>query len=478
MVAYGEFRSGYEKDTKDTRLIFYGLRYTLENYLLRQWTVQDVECADKFFRTHMAPGYTQFPYPKELFLKFVNENNGYFPVKLEALQEGSVIHAHVPVYQITAETEYSHLCTFLETVLTMVWYPSTVATLSRRCRDVIAAAFDQSVDSGRASPVLGSRLHDFGFRGCTCVEQSVLGGTAHLLNFEGSDALSAEYYAQFMLNDGEPVGNSIPGTEHSVMTAWPDEKQAISNMIDHYGHNIFACVMDSYDYARALSEVLPAIATKKVGAGGYMVLRPDSGDPVETVLMGLRAAEKVFGADVNSKGYKVIRRAGVLQGDGINIDSLTAIMKAVLDAGYSAESVGFGMGSGLLQKVNRDTMSFATKLSHIVYSDKPGGRPTDIMKLPKTDSSKISLPGVLAVKRVDGVPTVFPAKGGHVMPKENLLQVVYDCGPVPVHWEKFSVLKQRVARDWEALQPSADVISQPLKDKIQQLVQERAVLKQ
>ena len=75
-------------------------------------------------------------------------------------------------------------------------YPTTVATLSRRARDRIEVAFEQSVQGGASNPLLSSRLHDFGFRGCTCLEQSVLGGVAHLLNFDGSDTLSAAYYAQ------------------------------------------------------------------------------------------------------------------------------------------------------------------------------------------------------------------------------------------------------------------------------------------
>ena len=45
-----------------------------------------------------------------------------------------------------------------------------------------------------------------------------------------------------------------------------------------------------------------------------MVLRPDSGDPVQTVVLGLRAAEKVFGCDINSKGFKVPRGCSVIQG--------------------------------------------------------------------------------------------------------------------------------------------------------------------
>ena len=86
------------------------------------------------------------------------------------------------------------------------------------------------------------------------------------------------------------------------------------------------------------------------------------------------------------------------------------------------------MGSGLLHKVNRDTMSFATKLSHIVYSD---GTPADIMKHPVA-SGKDSFPGVLAVKRVHGIPTVFPHDSGDVSASEDLLQTVYDHGPVQV----------------------------------------------
>jgi nicotinamide phosphoribosyltransferase len=93
-------------------------------------------------------------------------------------------------------------------------YPTTVATSSRRARDIIEAAFETSVEGGRSNPLLRSRLHDFGFRGCCTVEQSVLGGCAHLLNFDGTDTMSAAYYAQFHLNGGRPVGMSIPATEH------------------------------------------------------------------------------------------------------------------------------------------------------------------------------------------------------------------------------------------------------------------------
>jgi nicotinic acid phosphoribosyltransferase len=145
MVAYAEFRQPFEKDKEDSRLVYYGIRYIIEHYVAIKWTVEMVEQADKFYATHNA-GKTKFPFPKDLILKFIKENNGYFPCKIESLPEGSVAYPHLPVYQITTSDDYAPLCTWLETLLTMVWYPSTVATLSRRSKDLIREAFVKSVD--------------------------------------------------------------------------------------------------------------------------------------------------------------------------------------------------------------------------------------------------------------------------------------------------------------------------------------------
>jgi hypothetical protein len=112
------------------------------------------------------------------------------------------------------------------------------------------------------------------------------------------------------------------------------------------------------------------------------------------------------------------------------------------------------------------------------------------------DGSWRGLAGVLTVKRVRGVPTVFPAEDGHVRPEENLLQVVYDHGPVKVRlkmqtasfsglwsawlvltvsldgtlaqneWKLFSDLRQQIAEEWRALPKVADPVSEPLKHKV------------
>jgi len=285
-----------------------------------------------------------------------------------------------------------------------------------------------------------------------------------LINFGGSDTMSAAYYAQFNLNNGKPVATSVPATEHSVMTSWPNEIDAINNMIKHFGTGVFACVMDSYDYANALNVVLPTIAQAKTKAGGWMVCRPDSGDPVEAVIMGIEACAKVFGVEFNKKGYKVIKGASVIQGDGISIHEIKKILAAVDKLGFSSECVAFGMGGGLLQKVNRDTMSFATKLSFIEYKD---GKEREVMKCPQTDLTKYSLPGLLKVYRnKDGIPIVDAGTEKDVGAKDNLLKVVYDKGPCGYKWDDFDTVRKRVNDQWKTLPKVADVIGPELKKKI------------
>lgn len=467
MVAYGEFRKAHPDAWGDDRIVYYGIRYIVENYLEKRWTVQDVEQAALFYSTHNVLN-TEYPFPKDLFLKFVHENDGYFPITLESLLEGSVVYPHVPLYQITAKGEYARLVTFMETLLTQVWYPSAVATLSRLTKEAITEAFTQSVDD-EISYLIPSRLHDFGFRGTTCVEQSVLGGLAHLLNFEGSDTMSACFYGQFTLNNGKPIASSIPATEHSIMTSWESELAATLNMVEKYGHGVFATVADSYDYQNFLDTVLPIVAPLVKAKGGTHVIRPDSGDSLECVLQGLDACAKHYGYTMNKKGYKVLNNSAVIQGDGIDYNIVCNILEGVMDMGYSAQNVAFGMGGGLLQKnCNRDTLSMATKLCQMTYAD---GTVRDVMKAPKTDSGKFSLPGKLKVGITAGALTTYPAELKHVNRYfiENELKVVYDCGPMEVKWGTFDEVRASLEENWKRSPKLHNAVSTQLQEKIDNL---------
>jgi nicotinamide phosphoribosyltransferase len=476
---YTSFRSGFSGDTADTRAIFWGLDHILETFVERPWTHADVDAAAAFWATHRvgpAGEAAPYPFPRDLFTRFIEENAGYFPVTIQALPPGSVVRPHVPLMQISAVGPYAPLATWLETLITHVWYPSSVATLARRVRDAVEAAFETSVDDGAASPLLPSRLHDFGFRGVTGLDQAVAGGIAHLLSWTGTDTAPAAWVAQHTLNGGLPVAASIPATEHAVMTAWPSEREAVGAVLArHAGGGPVACVLDSYDYRAALETIVPDVAATVTEAGGFLVIRPDSGDPLDAVLAGLRAAEAAFGCDVNGKGFKVPRHSGVIQGDGMDAAAISRVLKGVLEAGFAASAVAFGMGGGLLQKVDRDTLAVATKLSHIsTTTDDGNGGPirtrTDVMKAPRTDAGKASLPGRLAAERVPAAPgvAVNPADpatfylraagaGEALGPGGDALGVVYDCGPVPGRVRAtdnspgaFEALRARVAAGWAA----------------------------
>ena len=93
-------------------------------------------------------------------------------------------------------------------------------------------------------------------------------------------------------------------TKHNLANTLPTSQEAILKMIENFGSGAYACVMDSFDYAAALESILPSIAKQKLERGGFLVLRPDSGNPIDTVIMAMDAAAKVFGTRVNSKGYK------------------------------------------------------------------------------------------------------------------------------------------------------------------------------
>ena len=139
-------------------------------------------------------------------------------------------------------------------------------------------------------------------------------------------------------------------------------------------------------------------------------------------------------------------------------------MSATIAEGFSAQNVAFGMGGGLLQKVNRDTMSFATKLNYIQYKD---GSERDIMKYPKTDKAKVSLPGILRVRRENGLVTVVPRDvNDTTRDNDDLLEVVYDCKPINFKWPDFNTVRMNLKLNWKRSPKKHNVISPSLKAKI------------
>lgn len=222
---------------------------------------------------------------------------------------------------------------------------------------------------------------------------------AHLVNFRGTDTVlgvlaAREYYGEAM------AAHSIPASEHSTITTWGKDREvdAYRNMLRQFAKpgSVVACVSDSYDLFHAVKELWSKELRDEVTASGAtLVVRPDSGDPADIMHQTLSMLNAAFGSTVNGKGYRVLNHVRVIQGDGVNPDSIRAILERITHARYSADNIAFGMGGALLQKLDRDTQKFALKCS----AARIDGKWMDVFKDPVTDHAKASKRGRLTLAR-------------------------------------------------------------------------------
>jgi len=221
----------------------------------------------------------------------------------------------------------------------------------------------------------------------------MIGGASHLVNFMGSDTIAGIWMANNYYNE-KMSGYSIPASEHSTITMWGKESEtkAYKNMIKQYGNgNMFACVSDSYDIYNAVENIWGKTLKKDVmDCKATIVIRPDSGNPCKMIHDLLDILGNKFGYTQNKKGYKVLNKVRLLQGDGIDKMDVRSILGNMYINGWSATNIAFGMGGGLIQKnMDRDTHAFAFKCSWA----KVDGKNINVFKDPVTDKTKISKAG-------------------------------------------------------------------------------------
>lgn len=420
--SYIESRGGKYADG-----VFFGLQIFLKNYLSKPISAADIDEAEDILTQH------GLPFCRENWKYILQEHNGYLPLRIQAVPEGYVIPTQNVLCQvINTDPRCGWLTSYVETaMLRAVWYPMTVATISWHCRQVIHKYLQTTADTIDG---IDFKLHDFGARGVSSCESAAIGGLAHLVNFKGTDTVPALTLARQCYGE-TMAGFSIPAAEHSTMTAWgqDNEQAAYENMVDTFGGEgkLVAVVSDSYDLWNAVDKIWGETLREKVeNTGGTVVIRPDSGDPVRTTLEVVERLMDKFGYTLNGKGYRVLPPyIRVIQGDGINAESLENILKTLKNNKISAENVAFGMGGALLQKLNRDTMRFAMKASYA----RVDGQWRDVFKDPVTDSGKRSKRGRLALVKTD--------KGGYKTVREenlngrrNELQVVFENGQLLADW--------------------------------------------
>ncbi|GAA5032263.1 nicotinate phosphoribosyltransferase [Marivirga lumbricoides] len=381
VYSYLESRGGKFDNT-----VFYGLQYFLKNFLEGQaFTQADLDEAEPILNAVFGRNDV---FNKSKFQYILDKHNGRLPVQIKAVPEGKAIPVKNVLMTIeNTDPECYWLPNFLETLLMQIWYPSTVATLSREIKKVISQYYEETASAGTEAgiPLV---LNDFGFRGASSIESAGLGGSAHLINFDGSDTIYASLFAQKYYKTKQVFGKSIPATEHSIVTLLGEkgEKEVFQHVLEEFPSGVVACVSDSYDIFRACKEYWGTEFKDRIlERSGMLVIRPDSGDPVQTLLKVFEILFQQFGFTQNEKGYKVLPpQVRVIQGDGVNYEAIQEIYTALKQQKISAENLVLGMGGALLQKLDRDTQKYALKCSYAEIN----GKPVLVQKRPKELNSK------------------------------------------------------------------------------------------
>lgn len=423
IFSYGEFRGS----KRFTHSIIAGLQIFLQEFMARPITTQEVDYAEELMKAHGEP------FNREGWDYIIKKHKGYLPLRIKAAPEGTLIPLSNALFTVeNTDKKCYWLTSFKETVLLpAVWYPSAVATISFHIKKICAQFLAETSDTPSDIDFM---LNDFGFRGVNVNQGAGVGGVTHLMMFKGTDNIMALIYAREFYKC-HMAGFSIPAMEHSTVTSWEEagEYDAFDNMINQYadfGMKTFACVIDSYDtFGAVKNHWIDGGLLKKVKAkGARVVLRPDSGDatvvPVQVIQLLIENLKDE--CTVNSKGYTMLPNyVRVIQGDGVNQDSIRQILQNLKDLKISASNIVFGMGGKLLQAdIDRDTMEAAMKCSSTALSN---GREIDVYKQPKTDSKKNSKRGRVTLVRENGeYKTIREADKTDT--QEEVLRVVYENG--------------------------------------------------
>ena len=439
-------------------IVIFGIQHFIKKYLLGKFKT---EFFDKKWEDVEAEYKYAINTPTE-HIKALHDL-GYLPLKIKALPEGSRCPIRVACMTITnTHPDFYWLTNYLETLIScQLWQPMTSATIAAEYWKILSKYAKETTGS---TDFVQWQAHDFSMRGMSSLESAILSGMGHLTSFTGTDTIPAIYALRNSYNGTGLIGASVPATEHSVMCMGTkdDEVGTFSRLLDSYPTGILSVVSDTWDLWKVLTEILPALKEKILARDGKLVIRPDSGDPVDIIcgltnkygkvaytkeenngeiikyyygdaagngwpihqeitegeykgvielLWDVFGGTTVKGADGNE--YKVLdSHIGAIYGDSITLDRAEAICQRLKQKGFASTNIVFGVGSFTYQYNTRDTFGFAVKATYgeveeefvpspesLVRGIRTVGR--EIFKDPITDDgTKKSAKGLLCVKEI------------------------------------------------------------------------------
>ena len=414
---------------------------------------------------------------------------GYLPITIKSLPEGEYCPLNVPMLTITnTHKDFAWLTNYLETLLSnALWKPinsATVADVFKRelIRHAITTGFYNENDTSN----IDFLCHDFSMRGMSGVEDTIVSGMGHLTSFAGSESvpaiIGANYYYKSRLN----CAGTIPATEHSIECAnavgldgQPDDEVYFKEMLERFPNGFISIVSDGFDYWKMIEEIVPKYKEQILNRDGRVVIRPDSGDPVD-IICGLNSRDdleftkgvncmyyhqkgskdtnfstcsmgeyygtyeylyNIFGGTINPHGFKILdSHIGLIYGDAINMKRQKEIYARLEKKDFAATNLVLGIGSFTYQCVTRDNLGLAMKATYceLEQVDEQGNTTTvkkNIYKDPKTvvGMPKKSLKGLLYVDATNDSGAVTYCVRDEVTEQDEqggALEVVFTNGKI------------------------------------------------
>jgi nicotinamide phosphoribosyltransferase len=409
-----------------------------------------------------------FNQSKEVALKFSNDMSqylglpfdgkhfedlhdlGYLPVRAKALPEGIETLPNVPHQTfVNTKSGFAWLTLYLETIVSSLsWKTTTSATTALHYR---RQATEWVLKTDPTNLWLVDFLcHDFSARGLDPFSM-LSSGLGHAMSFRGSDSIIVIPGARYFY--GEPENevciNSVNASEHSVSTTkifTVGEQQMLSDWMKVFPTGILSVVSDTFDLWKLITEYLPALKDEIMNRDGKLVIRPDSGDPVD-IICGLNTRPEmfsseqakhpsfkgviellwdIFGGTINEQGFKVLDpHIGTIYGDSITTERQIQIYERLAAKGFAATNIVLGVGSFTYQYNTRDTYGFAAKGAW--FETEEGT--FNIYKDPATDDgTKKSLKGLCAVFQDDNGEYFVETECTDEVEQTGVLQTIYEDG--------------------------------------------------
>ncbi|MFY7912561.1 MAG: nicotinate phosphoribosyltransferase [Emticicia sp.] len=400
-------------------VVFFGLQYFLKKYVIEDFNTYFFKQPKEEVVKKYARRINNYLGENQVGTKHIEDLHdlGYIPMVFKALPEGVSVPTRVPMFTMyNTKPEFFWLTNYFETLLSaIIWMPCTSASIARQYRKVLDK---YATETSSIPTFVDWQGHDFSMRGMAGIEAAVTSAAGHLLSFTGTDTIPAIDFLEEYYNanaETELIGGSVAATEHSVMCmgTTEGEYETFKRLIcEVYPKGIVSIVSDTWDLWKVLTEYLPKLKNEIIGRDGKVVIRPDSGNPVDIICGNpngktekeqkgvIELLWEVFGGKINEKGFKELApQIGAIYGDSITIERATQICERLKQKGFASTNIVLGIGSYTYQYNTRDTFGFAMKATYGEVNDE--GR--EIFKDPITDDgTKKSAKGLMKIVLENG----------------------------------------------------------------------------